>query len=278
LQGNSAGTIAIEGLAGAQSLDSTIYWAGDAPSLSLLAWTADASGVPAHYVGFVRESIAITPSQPVSWSPKLAAVDEITVTGSAQTGPDQTLYEAYPVIRFGKGLTWAFISNEGPRRTAPWTFVVPKIDGAELGVLWQAFDTGRPGSSGGGSITNLSTIAADGTMAPVTLPSPPLLTAPADNSGDAGPGTTFSWTGDGICTVSLEGAGVSPHLSLVTRGTSVTMPDLSSIGFTLPKLVHYTWLVDCRQPAAGEPDLTENDYMGGGFDGRSVVRTIVTRQ
>ena len=104
-------------------------------------------------------------------------------------------------------------------------------------------------------------VAPDASGINLVLPQPMLLNSPANNAVGINASTSFSWspTTVGASQMSLTPSSPGPlSFSIITSGASATVPDLSAIGYPLPKGVKYNWLVraDSLQP-------TVNDILSG---------------
>jgi hypothetical protein len=129
-------------------------------------------------------------------------------------------------------------------------------------------------------------IGADGSVPSVRIPPPPRTGSPPDGTTGFGVGSILTWTGEGVCTVTVLSAGnsdlPSPSISIVTDQQTATIPDTSALGIRFPPLVTYNWNVSCTEtsepPYGGDPVLLPNDQLASGGDSVAVpARTVVTK-
>jgi hypothetical protein len=246
----------------------------------LLEYTTDSFGTPTHYAGMALDTFTLENGGSRAWAPQYGPVSETKVTGSVDTVPSQTLYEAYLTVSLSGG-AYAPLNREVPLRQPPFTFVVPQIAGASFAAVYSAYDTGKPGSAGGANSIVSVPIGADGTLPHAIVPEAPHPLSPADGATGFAPGTVFTWQGEGTCEVKLWGGnqGFQPSsIRLVTRAGTVTMPDASTVGVTPLKLTTYGWIVTCWSPDTmpGVDPVTVPRLGWLGTSGRSVRWTIVT--
>jgi hypothetical protein len=276
------------GLGTPQSLQTTLYWVGDnggpttKVTLTGVAFTAPPSAPPAHYLGYATASFEAQDGVPITWSPpKPTPMTERTVTGTATADATQTIYEVYLLVRFSSEGGWAMVNRAGALTQPPYSFIVPNIPGASFAMEYSAYDTGAPGSVGGANSTMSVAIGADGSVPAVTVPAAPAITAPAQGATGFGVGSTIAWTGEGVCVVSLTNYAIpgSPSIDLVSGTGSATLPDLSALGVSLPKLETYNMVLTCEktsEPWAGDPALLPLQGMLG-VSGYSTLRSVTTR-
>jgi hypothetical protein len=266
---------------------------GDSPTaqidLTLVAFVVpQALDRPMTFTGAAQTSLAMTgaaggtPSPPVPWAPDLAPVSVVSLTGAAQPASGQSLTDVFPMLGFGNGVHWSKIGNRSAK-SAPWTVDAPRIPGVALGLRYVAYDTGKPGSLGGGESDAVVPAASDDTIPPTTLPPSPAIVAPADGATDVGVGTTFTWTGQGVWWFTLEPSvdnlGV-PDVQMVVRGTSAVLPDLSALQIALGSQKKYGYAVRCISRLDGSSDeaMQQRGFTDeAGFFGASTYARVTTR-
>ncbi|MGH7281849.1 MAG: hypothetical protein ACRELY_10025 [Polyangiaceae bacterium] len=228
----------------------------------------DPNAPPSQFLSWYEETnVVLTPGQTTNVNPVMSPVtSQKLVTASPTTEPGMTVYEAY---FFGgpKGATqfptlfntWAYLNVP-----QTWSFDVPQIGDLQWLIAYTAYETGQPGSFGGGSSTAFEPVAVDGSSPSPALPAAPVITSPAAGSS-FGIGTTITWsTEESICTLSLSQQGTGNGARLVTTARSVTLPDLSALGFTLVSGATYQAYVGCGEPAlpAADADPVLGDWVG----------------
>lgn len=90
-------------------------------------------------------------------------------------------------------------------------------------------------------------LAPDATGVSLVLPQPIEQLQPANNALGIAASATFSWspTTVGISQVTFNPVNPGPtSLSIYTSGSSLTLPDLSALGYALPKGTAFTWMVN----------------------------------
>jgi hypothetical protein len=252
-----------------------------------LTFLAAAESRPSAFLGYDQATLHLSSGAVATWTPAYRPVDAMSVTGSvAVEDPRQQAYEAYLYVSLAPGGAWAGLNLDAVENQQPWSFLVPKIPGAAWAIEYHAYDIGRAGSGGGAEAHGWALVGEDGTVPAVSLRPPPRPVAPADNATGFGVGSTLAWTGEGVCTVSLQTAGMGdqailqPSFSFVTDQGTLTMPDTSAFGIALPALETYSWGVACTQsskpPLAGDPVLLAEDPLASGGN-MEIGHTFVTR-
>ncbi|HEX7664850.1 MAG TPA: hypothetical protein VF407_10075 [Polyangiaceae bacterium] len=215
---------------------------------------------PTQFLRWAKESIVLQPG-PNTWTPTFVPVTETrTLTPHPTTDSGMTVYEGYYFARAtGSGddltmlLPWMQLNAP-----ASWAFPIPVVDGIDWSMRYHAFETGKPGSYGGGASYATEPIAADITAPDAFLPEAPVVTSPPADA-TFGSGTTIAWQGGReVCDVMLTPP--SPFLStdpkpivLRTTARSVVVPDLAALGVEPPSGLTYTLIVQCSDPARTAP-------------------------
>jgi len=232
--------------AGAYGLLVPLLAAATEATLYALQWRADAAGRPVEYAAFARRGplhladgasldgqhlqLAMTPSATA------------TLSGTGSWPADARLRIK---ARFGDA-RMAVVDDPAP--TASFRYATPAAaDDVELTVT-----TGNPS----GNIlsqyslgTFLGGVAPDATDAALAIVAPPNPDLPPDGSTLTSTSTVFRWQAMGavspVYVACLQGSNATDAwvLKLVTTANSVTVPDLSALGVTVPRSGTFTWWV-----------------------------------
>lgn len=211
---------------------------GSAPAFSLVAAPAPASST----------TLTIAPATGVT-------VDDVAIAVQPGAVP--------PISYVAWGGNWRDVSPEGALAVS-----IPTVAGMLVRVIaW--------GSAEGGANSNASWSGPPpGATLALPLDLPPELGEPADGASDVSPGTTLSWTpADGfVYRLRLTGEGL-PGLEIVTARTTITLPDLSALGFALRSGATYSWWIGATGPLAGADEAARgfalrpglSQYLESGF-------------
>jgi hypothetical protein len=234
------------------------------------------SSAPNKFLGYAQTTLSVPASLALQWGPTLEPIDSVSVVASVEAAPEQTVREAYPMLRFDGALYWAMLPIGG-QPPGPGSLLFPTVPGAQSAVNFAGYDNGRPGSAGGGETTALAPVTNGSAHA--TLGRPPLISEPLDGAS-VGLDTKFVWQGEsGLCAVSIV-VDNGPSLMLTTRESSASIPDLSGLGIVWPQNGVGRWFVRCRRPLEGAIDdayMLRGEINELGFTTRSVIPNLTTR-
>jgi hypothetical protein len=213
--------------------------------------------------------------QPSTVSLNLQPISSGTVSGTVTPPSDYTL------IQRGLGFKlrgqWKYPFSLEDNRTSgisqTFSWASPVVAGLEL------YLNGTASKGEAGVYAYLDNVAPNTTNLSLTLPAPPEQTQPATNALGITNSTVFSWTpfAEGVHTVSVSPTTKGPlTLIIYTAKTETTLPDLTSLGYPLPKGVTYKWRVSGQAPLGSVDDLAKGVstlYPRVGYSGERTFTT-----
>jgi hypothetical protein len=105
----------------------------------------------------------------------------------------------------------------------------------------------------------MEVIVADSqTTLELTLPPAAVHVSPANNARGVGVDTEFRWTPtpNAVYEIVIEPDAPGTTYHVVTSDTQAKIPDLTSVGLSLPKSTNYRWSVISYGPAASVGEIT----------------------
>jgi Carboxypeptidase regulatory-like domain len=161
---------------------------------------------------------------------------------------------------------------------ADFTYATPSIPGTSVAV-------GATASTAAGEyIGTQKTGLANASGIVLSGPIAPSLSSPMDAATGVSVTTAFSWTayagGIHVLLFYLDGPS-GPSFVVFTAATTATIPDLASMGFTLPASARYGWHISALAPvtsvdALAAPRFTQTLFAGDYTQGISVSRSFTT--
>jgi hypothetical protein len=230
--------------------DGTLFrigWSGPTTTtgtLHALQWqqtdTADPFNVhvPNSYSGYgFEENVTLANMSNVSQDIALTPVTPATFAGTYTAPTGYAVDHKAVALSFSSGGQMLIVDDQDA--TEPFSYPTPNIPGATLILL----STASKGAAYSVSFAN--GLAVDGTGITVTSPAAAELSTPLDMATGVTTSTPFSWTAlPGVVhLVIVSSGGQGPTYIFLTSGTSVTMPDLTSVGVGLPASAAYDWAV-----------------------------------
>ena len=197
-----------------------------------LQWTIDANGtVTGYHSHGVKTGVSLTAGSTVTNADLLLTAtltDDISANVTVPAGHEIALRDVY--LTFDDGAY--FPVSEDVLDAGTLQVPVP----SDIGV--KAIVGVTAATADGSSITSaqLTGVAPGTAGAALALPSPALVTAPADGATGVDTSTDLVWTplSGGIHVLFLSGAGNDPAYLIVSGGTRARIPDLSAQGLGLP--------------------------------------------
>jgi hypothetical protein len=261
---------------------SPVQW--DGPGLTTgvlhaLQWRADSAtpGLPVAYIGYgARAGVTLVDGA------ALSSQDVAMTTPANGSISGAVVANGYTVFSKGVSVVFetshAFAAFEGAGDGSPdtaFSYVTPAVPGASLALRVLAR---KPDPLVSGSIWADVTKTGFGTSetgVTVILPVGIDPTAPAEGATGVGAGTAFRWTPLDGAVYLIHVLPVQPHLQgaalwIVTDGTTIGLPDLSTIGFAFAGSTTWEWDVDARAPFSVD-DAAGPDHLARAGDYRRVV-------
>jgi Carboxypeptidase regulatory-like domain len=161
---------------------------------------------------------------------------------------------------------------------ADFTYTTPSIPGTSVAIAATA------NSAAGEYIGVQKTGLANASGVVLSGPVAPSLSSPMDAATGVGVTTPFSWTAyAGGVHVLFFYLDAPSGLSFIvfTAATTATLPDLASLGFSLPASARYGWHLSALAPvtsvdAVAAPRFTQTLFAGDYTEGVSVSRSFTT--
>jgi hypothetical protein len=256
-------TVATDG-----TFSGAVHWAGPTSTTgSLYALQAHTvAGLPVDFPGYGSLSnVALQDTGSVAdQNVALSPVTTGTVSGTFTLPPGLTIFETTLFLVPEPGVRLTFVVDTS---TAPtFSYTTPAISNANLTLGLLA--SGNEGTS----TLRKAGLSANATGLALDVQPPPTQTLPALNATGVTVATTFSWTGPpgvyllivGPCG-QCSGGATGPIFLVYTTTTTVTIPDLTAVGVTLPASTKYSWQVFAFGPGTSMDDFAV--AVPGGFYG-----------
>jgi hypothetical protein len=211
----------------------SVDWSGPVTTtgtLRGLQWTIDSNGTVTGYRSHgTRTAVSLTANNNVSsLDIGLGVLQTGNVSVTIVPPGTHQVAQRDLTLNFSDG-TYFPVSSDSLSDTA---FSVPVPTG--IGATATARATAFEGDAGTVSIAQVGLQA--GGSASLTLPSPAVVTAPADGATGVDTSTDLVWTpvAGGIHVLFLTGAANDPGYAIVSGGSRTRIPDLSAQGLGLP--------------------------------------------
>jgi len=252
----SSGDFVLEALSG-YTVQSNPYslkmtWVGPSAAtgtIHALQTKVDSGGLPIDFTGWASKTgVSVANSGTASADIVLSAPQVSTIAGALTVPTPLSLLSKRLSIDFGDGasLDLAEVND----RTTSFSFPFPVVPGATATMVVLA------SLSGSQSSVTLSGIAPGTTNLDLQFRIPTTPISPLNQATGVGLATDFSWTSmPGTTYVLSVSAPAGPNYHVVTAATSARIPDLTSQGLVLPKMVTYDWYVSAYGPSAAPDDL-----------------------
>lgn len=249
-------------IAGLDPTTTQITWAGkDRIRTTFFAFQAlsNPQGVIQSYLKFGKsENESLANGLATSVNIALEPVVNKTLGGSVSIPPGYLLFDRGLGFKISDVHT-SVISREYNLTglTPDFTWASPDIPGVKLSL----YATARKGAA---TVSANLEVAPDNTGLELNLPTPIELSQPADKKLGVTNSTVFSWTpfAEGVYGVYVFSQEPNTlFLTIYTSTSQTTLPDLSALGFPLPKGINYGWYV------FGEAPLTSVDELADGVKG-----------
>jgi len=205
-------------------------------------------GVVSFYSGYAEKPLSFTfgGGASVIFTSLSGGLGSSTVSGTVNSSGGTNL-KAQLYINFGsknnivhRGGLIQNIDISG--NTGTFNFNVPTLTSPTPLLNVVAITTGPPVAQ------RMKTVVAGSSGTVISIDTIPSLINPANNATNVDTSTEFSFTngaGNGIHFIRLTPTGPSGKLfQIITKGTSFTIPNLSTYGYTLGSNAPYTWADD----------------------------------
>jgi hypothetical protein len=201
------------------------------------------TGLPTTYKGFGTKT-AVALSNGGSFTNQnvaMATVTSATLSGTvtAQTG--------YTITSRGLSMTMGLgvlpllndISTPATPTSASFSYLTPVVTGATFRL--NAYATKAPVVVQGYKLG----LASNATGATLALPAGSEYSLPVDAATGVTDTLNFSWTQmpNAVYVIQFNGATGQPRYQVVTSATTTKIPNLASLGLTLPSAAAYTWSI-----------------------------------
>lgn len=213
--------------------------------------------------------------QPGTVSLNLQPLSSGTVSGTVTPPPGYTLIQRG--LGFKMRGQWKYPFSLEDNRTSgisqSFSWASPLVAGLGL------YLNGTASKGDAGVYAYLDDVAPNATNLSLTLPTPPEQTEPANNALGITNNNVFSWTpfAEGVHTFSVTPTTKGPlTLIIYTAKSEVILPDLTSLGYPLPKGVTYKWRVSGQAPLASVDDFMKGAVTSYARVGYSEERTFTT--
>jgi hypothetical protein len=279
----------VRGAVGQSPYTQTVGWRGpqniEADVYALQTFN-DVNGVATAFRGFaLTKGVNFSNGQPTTVPLNFQPIGTGTVNGRVIPPSGYTLtYRALGFKPRGRTQYPYPFSSESNRR-----------DGISQTFSWaRPVDTDMELYLGGAAIKGEASVYADMDLddaalntanVSLILPAPPELAQPDFDASDITNSTMFSWTPfeEGVHTLSVTPTTAgSLDFTIYTAKTETTLPDLTILGYPLPRGVTYEWSVRGQAPVASIDDFMDNQgvfppYPRNGYSGIRMFTTMRPR-
>ncbi len=208
-----------------------VAWFGNQTTtgaIHVLQWEGS-SNLPTSFTGYgSRENVVLADSNTANdQDVEITGLGSLNAGGSINVPSGYTINDKDLNVIFDANSRLTIGSDSTPN--ANFNFVTPQINGATLELVVEADDGPRE------SKVRRNGFALNDQNITINIPEAPSLSLPVDNAPNVNIGTEFSWSPFGF-NQSVYGAQFNSAVSqffVVTEDTSITIPDLSSIGLPL---------------------------------------------
>jgi hypothetical protein len=199
----------------------------------------DDSGLPIGYPGYGSTSATLTDAETTTASLSLASVTNALLTGTVTPPPGYSVDEVDGLLLFPNGYNITMFADTTASTSLSYT--TPSIPSTTLALSVAAYN-----SSGAIWLPYVGGLAADATGVTFDCPGAPTLIAPTDQQTGVTTSTAFSWSVTPSAIYNVSFTINQSGLMVWTADASLTLPDLSSIGFgPFPSTV-FNWLVSAQ--------------------------------
>lgn len=233
----------------------------------VLRYTNVATGFPTEYDAAGEKDQTITAGGTFSnvnfAAGELTDPTEQTIAGTTtRAATTYTLGTRSLYINFGNSILFLTSQAGASPYSDDFNITVPAVTGATFGIYSGASQPATVGTRT--SFLYRAGIAPGTTGLTINLAAAPQLTAPVNNGTNVDTTTSFLFSAGGatgVHQVSISpSVGTNPRFVILTTGTTVTIPNLVSLGLGLPPSAGYSWSVTQYSPIA-----TMNDAASGNF-------------
>jgi hypothetical protein len=236
------------------SYSSRIQWPGPTTTTGTLyalqVQRLSAFGLPMAYAGYGTlsgvqlQDQATMPGRDIH----LDAVTSATLSGTVNPQPEYTVNFKSLGLFVAKGVAIRLLEDSSADTS--FAYVAPSIPGTSIAI--QASAATATGEYAGVQKTGL---AANATGLTLALPAAPTLALPADAATGITVATPFTWSafagGVNLLFVYPKNDESLPTFLVITATPTTTIPDLASVGLSLPPSSAYSWYVSAVAPVAG---------------------------
>ncbi len=241
----------VSGSVGTAPYDDTVNWAGPQSfrtTFYALQAYKSSRNVVTTFNRFGRYDGQVTEGQKNAAPIAFQAITSKVLGGTISVAPGSTLVNrTLGFVASGEQLYPFSFESEPTVGIAPsFTWASPVVVGLDLCLT-------ATSKKGDASVhATLAPVAPDNTAISLALPAPVEPVEPAANAVGVTGATTFAWStfAGGTYSVSIAPSVPGPlSYAIYTDRTDAKLPDLSSLGYPLPKGVAFRWSVSAQAPA-----------------------------
>jgi hypothetical protein len=228
-------------------------WSGPATAtgtLHALQFEELSEYVPITYSGYgFRENVSLADGTAVTGQDiAMTAIAPATLAGTYSPPPGYSTEQRVVGLRFASGGLMLMLIEFDPSATETFSYNTPSIPGATLVLVNTAYtnnvnmaypSTTYTGGAAYSVVFNIG-LAVDATGIATTSPPAADLTSAMPFSWTAVPGAVHLVV---VASRASQFSSSVPSYVFLTAGTSVSIPDLSSVGLNLPTSTDYGWVV-----------------------------------
>ena len=235
-----------------------LAWAGPLQTegrLHALQWRAGPDGLPTSYSGYAQQALTLESTVPVHAGQTLnvVPVDEGVVSGATPLPAGYSPFARTLSIQFDDGASIVVAGELG--FSEGFSYRTPHVGDGDATLAAIAIG---PSDSGGFAVLPDLPHATSGVELAVPIAS--TLSEPADGVAGVDTATDFRWSSPlkRAHLVRFQTC-VAPTFDVITGDTSVTLPDLASLGVSVPRGAGYAWRVFGLEPYVNVDAVANSD-------------------
>lgn len=223
--------------------------------LHALQWRAGPDGLPTSYSGYAQRPLTLRSTVPVhaGVSLNVLPVDEGVVSGSTPIPAGYSPFARTLSVQFDDGASIVVAGELG--FSEGFSYRTPRVGDGDPTLAVTAIG---PADSGGFAVLPDLPDTASGVE--LALPVASTLSEPTDGATGVDATTEFRWSSPlkRAHLVRFQSGG-GPSFDVITGDTSVTLPDLASLGVSVPRGAVYTWRVFGLEPYVNVDAVANTD-------------------
>jgi hypothetical protein len=210
-------------------------------------------GLPSNFTDYGNAPVTLSDGGSFTPNINLTPITSDSITGTVALPGAYSVFDKMYTVHLDGARA---LSVEDATHTTDFAYVVPNIAGARFSALAMASDPA------GNIIIHSSTPVAAGNSIQLAPRVAPELILPANEAQDVDLTTSFSWSAfsEGVHEVTFSQWDGMYYVTVVTSDDSITLPDLSALGISLPRGGRLFWSVVGVAPVASMDEAASETF------------------